>query len=216
MQRVEASLSQQSRQAKPPLQSLAASLKLRRLAQPGQFSVSLAGLFSVQLSRGADSMQSRMSTSSSPVAASDPSAAGVPVAGASPDHPHRLRTKVYLEDTDAQGIVYHANYLKYCERSRTEILGQYGYTLGEMQARGTLFVVFEMRLRFLKPARLHDELEVVTTCQRTSEYRVVFQHKVFRHSASEPPSDPLFVAEAQVAAIDPEGELLELPEGFFA
>ena len=61
---------------------------------------------------------------------------------------HRLRAKVYLEDTDAQGIVYHANYLKYCERSRTEVLGLSGYTLGEMQARGYLFVVYEMHLRF--------------------------------------------------------------------
>ncbi|MBL9004305.1 MAG: YbgC/FadM family acyl-CoA thioesterase [Myxococcales bacterium] len=127
-----------------------------------------------------------------------------------------MRTKVYLEDTDAQGIVYHANYLKYCERSRTEILGQYGYTLGEMQARGTLFVVFEMRLRFLKPARLHDELEVVTTCERTSDYRVVFKHRVHKLDATGPQSDPLFVADAQVAAIDAAGELLELPEGFFA
>ncbi len=138
-----------------------------------------------------------------------------PLPASSPDNPHRLRAKVYLEDTDAQGIVYHANYLKYCERSRTEILGQYGYSLGEMQARGYLFVVFEMRLRFMKPARLHDELEVVTTCERTSDYRVVFHHKVYRLPVASAADDPLFVADAQVAAIDPQGELQELPEGLF-
>lgn len=125
---------------------------------------------------------------------------------------HRLRAKVYLEDTDAQGIVYHANYLKYCERSRTEVLSLSGYTLGEMQARGYLFVVYEMHLRFLRSARLHDELEVVTRTERTSDYRVVFHHQVFKLGASE----PLFVADAQVVAIDPQGELQELPEGLFA
>jgi acyl-CoA thioester hydrolase len=125
---------------------------------------------------------------------------------------HRLRAKVYLEDTDAQGIVYHANYLKYCERSRTEVLGLSGYTLGEMQTRGYLFVVYEMHLRFLRSARLHDELEVVTRTERTSDYRVVFHHQVFKLGASE----PLFVADAQVVAIDPQGELQELPEGLFA
>jgi acyl-CoA thioester hydrolase len=124
---------------------------------------------------------------------------------------HRLRAKVYLEDTDAQGIVYHANYLKYCERSRTEVLGLSGYTLGEMQTRGYLFVVYEMHLRFVRPARLHDELEVVTRTERTSDYRVVFRHQVFKVGATE----PLFVADAQVVAIDPQGELQELPEGLF-
>lgn len=161
-------------------------------------------------------MRGHMSTTSSPHASAYRAQEAQGLPGSSMEHPHRLRTKVYLEDTDAQGIVYHANYLKYCERSRTEILGQYGYTLGEMQARGTLFVVFEMRLRFLKPARLHDELEVVTTCERTSDYRVVFKHRVHKLDATGPQSDPLFVADAQVAAIDAAGELLELPEGFFA
>jgi acyl-CoA thioester hydrolase len=151
---------------------------------------------------------------STPASPSNSSLPGLP--GTSAAHPHRLQAKVYLEDTDAQGIVYHANYLKYCERSRTEILGQYGYTLGEMQARGTLFVVFEMKLRFLKSARLHDELEVVTVCERTSDYRVVFQHKVHKRGPEGLHSEPLFVADAQVVAIDPEGELLELPEGLFA
>lgn len=128
---------------------------------------------------------------------------------------HRLRAKVYLEDTDAQGIVYHANYLKYCERSRTEVLGLSGYTLGEMQARGYLFVVYEMHLRFLRSARLHDELEVVTRTERSSDYRVVFRHQVFKLEGGSPTADPLFVADAQVVAIDPQGELLELPEGLF-
>jgi YbgC/YbaW family acyl-CoA thioester hydrolase len=104
--------------------------------------------------------------------------------------------------------VYHANYLKYCERARTELLKANGYTLGEMQQRGILFVVFEMHLRFQQPARLHDELEVFTKAVRSSDYRITFKHEVCCHGASK----PLFVAEASVVTVDAEGHLCPLPE----
>ncbi|MEL6546751.1 MAG: thioesterase family protein, partial [Myxococcota bacterium] len=54
---------------------------------------------------------------------------------------HHLPVTVYLEDTDAQGIVYHANYLKFCERARTEMLGEAGTPLAQMQESGVVFVV---------------------------------------------------------------------------
>jgi tol-pal system-associated acyl-CoA thioesterase len=123
---------------------------------------------------------------------------------------HRLQVKIYLEDTDAQGIVYHANYLKYCERARTEIVGLAGRTLGEMQAAGCRPVVHEMRLKFHKPAVLHDLLEVRTTVSRASPYRATFRHAV--HRAGE--EAPLFSAEAQIVAVDTAGELVELPHSF--
>ncbi len=121
---------------------------------------------------------------------------------------HKLPVKVYLEDTDAQGIVYHANYLKYCERSRTELLGLCGYALGDMQRLGCRFVVYEMKLRFNRPARLHDELEVRSHAERRSEYRVHFRQQLFLTGVDE----PIFVADVTVVAIDPEGELRPLPE----
>ena len=121
---------------------------------------------------------------------------------------HRLAVKVYLEDTDAQGIVYHANYLKYCERARTEMLAQSGLCLAELQQQGCLPVVFEMRLRFHRPARLHDELEVRSRSQRVSDYRIEFTHEIFLVDTDA----PLFVAQATVVTIDHEGELCPLPE----
>ncbi len=72
---------------------------------------------------------------------------------------HPLR--VYWEDTDAGGVVYYANYLKFFERARTEWLRALG--IGQqalLQQGGALFVVADMQLRFLKPARLDDLLEV--------------------------------------------------------
>ena len=122
---------------------------------------------------------------------------------------NKLTVKVYLEDTDALGIVYHTNFLKYCERTRTDLMETCGYTIGGMQQRGILFVVVEMRLKFHRPARLHDVLEVRTTAERVSDYRVNFEHKVFLCGSDEL---PLFSATAKVVTIDSNGQLCELPD----
>jgi len=72
---------------------------------------------------------------------------------------HLLR--VYWEDTDAGGIVFYANYLKFFERARTEWLRHAGHGQQAMVDRtGTMFVVTDSRLRYLKPARLDDQLQV--------------------------------------------------------
>ena len=69
--------------------------------------------------------------------------------------------RVYYEDTDAGGIVYYANYLKFMERARTEWLRHYGIDLRELAAQGqTMFVVRSAKLDFLQPAHLGDALEV--------------------------------------------------------
>lgn len=120
--------------------------------------------------------------------------------------------KIYLEDTDAQGIVYHANYLKYCERARTDYLENEGYSLAKSQADGVFFVVFDMTLKFRRSARLLERVELRTTCERGSEYRLTFKHELYR--GQEP--QPLFLAEVVVVTIDDVGKLCPLPEGLLA
>ena len=76
-----------------------------------------------------------------------------------PDYHHTLR--VYWEDTDAGGVVFYANYLKFFERARTEWLRAIGF--GQQQLRndtGAIFVVADTAVRFVAPARLDDELRV--------------------------------------------------------
>jgi len=76
-----------------------------------------------------------------------------------PDYVHTLR--VYWEDTDAGGVVFYANYLKFFERARTEWLRSLG--LGQRELRettGGMFVVSETSVRYLRPSRLDDELLV--------------------------------------------------------
>jgi acyl-CoA thioester hydrolase len=81
---------------------------------------------------------------------------------------HFFTVRVYYEDTDFTGIVYHANYLRYMERGRTNYLRLLGadhrtlFAATEAEAPGFAFVVRSMRLDFLRPARMDDVLEIVT------------------------------------------------------
>ena len=82
-------------------------------------------------------------------------------AGAVRDGRHVLALRVYYEDTDAGGMVYYANYLKFAERARTEMLRQAGFDHGAMADRfGLAFVVRDCALSYKRPARLDDLLEV--------------------------------------------------------
>ena len=72
-----------------------------------------------------------------------------------------LEQRIYWEDTDAGGIVYYANYLKFLERARTEWLRSHGYDQGELARRdGLAFVVRSVNIDFLRPARLDDRIVV--------------------------------------------------------
>jgi acyl-CoA thioester hydrolase len=84
------------------------------------------------------------------------------------DGRHVLTVRVYYEDTDFTGIVYHANYLRYMERGRTNYLRLIGadhralFEETEKEAPGFAFVVRSMTIEFLKPARMDDVLEIIT------------------------------------------------------
>jgi acyl-CoA thioester hydrolase len=88
--------------------------------------------------------------------------------GAMRDGRHHMQIRVYYEDTDFSGIVYHANYLRFMERGRTNHLRLMGaeqhalFAEAERETPGFAFVVRSMQLDFLKPARMDDLLDVVT------------------------------------------------------
>jgi acyl-CoA thioester hydrolase len=80
-----------------------------------------------------------------------------------PDGAHLYRCRVYYEDTDAGGVVYHANYLRFAERARTEALRDLGVPHAEMTASaGLIFMVRRVKVDYLAPARVDDSLAVVT------------------------------------------------------
>ncbi|MFL6711584.1 MAG: tol-pal system-associated acyl-CoA thioesterase [Sulfurifustis sp.] len=71
-----------------------------------------------------------------------------------------ITIRIYYEDTDAVGIVYYANYLKFMERARTEWLRSLGFNQDELARDGVIFAVRSARIEFLKPARFNDVIEV--------------------------------------------------------
>jgi acyl-CoA thioester hydrolase len=93
-----------------------------------------------------------------------------------------LPVRVYFQDTDAGGVVYHASYVNFLERARTEWLRSYGYSsLGMMREFGVLFVVRSIKLDYLKPALLDDMLAVSAQTRDIGRSRVTLHQTVQRN-----------------------------------
>lgn len=120
----------------------------------------------------------------------------------------QVKLKVYLEDTDAGGVVYHANYLKYMERARTDFIGHYGLERNYMLEHNQIFLVRKMDVSFHAPAFLDDELQADATIAEINKYAVNFKQQVIRISNAK----LLCSAYTQVVCVDSESKkLLKLP-----
>lgn len=102
------------------------------------------------------------------------------------DHrqPFILPVRVYYQDTDAGGVVYHASYVNFMERARTEWLRTFGYTgLGMMQEFGMLFVVRSLKVDYFRPAVLDDMLDVSASIRDVGRSRMTVHQEVRRRDA---------------------------------
>jgi len=91
--------------------------------------------------------------------------------------------RIYYEDTDAGGVVYHANYLRYMERARTEWLREIGHELNKLeQEQGFIFAVRSVNIDFLKPAFLNDLLQVHVAVARKGKVSLDIQHEIYREN----------------------------------
>lgn len=89
-----------------------------------------------------------------------------------------LPLRIYYEDTDAGGVVYHANYLKFMERARTELLREIGFDISDLAKQGYFFVVKNINLEYLYPARLNDYVEIVSKVAEHNKIKIKFQQQV--------------------------------------
>jgi len=102
------------------------------------------------------------------------------------DGRHVLTVRVYYEDTDFTGIVYHANYLRYMERGRTNYLRLLGadhralFEETEREAPGFAFVVRSMKIDFLKPARMDDVLDIITAPAAVKGASTMLRQRIMR------------------------------------
>jgi acyl-CoA thioester hydrolase len=109
-----------------------------------------------------------------------------PLNGAIVDGRHTMPVRVYYEDTDFTGIVYHANYLRYMERGRTNYLRLIGadhralFEATEKEAPGFAFVVRSMAIDWRKPARMDDVLDIVTSPQEVKGASITLKQQCVR------------------------------------
>ncbi len=121
--------------------------------------------------------------------------------------PHVTELRVRYGETDQMGVVYHAEYLVYCEIGRTELIRAVGHTYAEMEARGYLLAVSEATLRFHASARYDDRLRIETRLTDLRSRRMTFDY-VISHGDS---GVKLVSARTQLIAIDPAGRPVTLP-----
>jgi acyl-CoA thioester hydrolase len=119
---------------------------------------------------------------------------------------HQIRVKIYYEDTDAGGVVYYANYLRYMERARTEFLSEKGMSIAEHHRQGFFFVVVHVDISYKQPARLGDIISITSEITEMKNVSIVFKNQVFKETQ--------MLAEARVtlACIDKNGRPQRIPE----
>jgi acyl-CoA thioester hydrolase len=117
---------------------------------------------------------------------------------------------VYYEDTDASGRVYHANYLKFLERSRTDLIYKTNYTHEELLKKFDLiFVVKECSISFKKPAFFEDLIKVTSEIDQLSRVKIKFNQKIYRES------NLLVQASVLVIPVNSSGKISKLPNELY-
>ena len=106
--------------------------------------------------------------------------------------------RVYYEDTDCAGIVYHASFLRFMERARTEWLRSHGFDLPDLRIEhGVLFTVSRLRIEYLQPAQFNDLLDVGLRLTRFGGASLLLDQNVYRK-----PRELLCRAEVRIACVD--------------
>ncbi len=122
------------------------------------------------------------------------------------DIPHHFPVTVYLEDVDQGGVVYHANYLKYAERARAEMLREGGVSHAVLMARGAAIVVSRLSIRYLRPLRLEERLVVCSRIRDSAAARVTLEQIMVRDG------EPVAELEVELVCLGPAGRPVRWPE----
>ena len=118
--------------------------------------------------------------------------------------------KVYYDDTDASGRVYHANYLKFLERGRTNLIYQTQYTHKILLDKfNIIFVVKECNVKYKKPAYFEDLIKVISVIDELTKVKIKFNQKIYRKS------DLLVHAEVLVIPVNANGKISKLPDELY-
>ena len=118
-----------------------------------------------------------------------------------------FKLKVYYEDTDAGGVVYYANYLKFMERARSDALKSLGFTNKLLiEENGIYIIVKSCNINYIKPASLEDNLEIKSNIKKTTKTSFFMTQKVFKGN------NLITESEIHLVTIDKKGKPVKIPE----
>lgn len=126
-----------------------------------------------------------------------------------------MEIKIYYDDTDAGGVVYHANYLKYFERGRTEYMNQRGIDPATMAQSGLIFVIVRAEVSYLSPARYGDIIRVETFIDEISYASVTFGYKIYLSGKSSKVNNKLLVTgKTKIAMVNKDMKVQRFSDDF--
>lgn len=119
---------------------------------------------------------------------------------------HEIEIRVRYQETDAMGVLHHANYLTYFEMGRTELLRSAGYDYRRIEEGGLFMVIVSISCRYRRPARYDDVLRLKTTTSRVTAAKIEHEYELFRGQ------ELLAEAKSTLACVDRSGTLQRVPE----
>ena len=118
---------------------------------------------------------------------------------------HKIR--VYYEDTDSGGVVYYANYLKFLERARSEAIYSIGLSNRKLLNQyETLIIVKYCNIKYKKPAKLEDELDIITKAKNFTRTSFIMSQKIMKNN------EEISIAEIQLVTVNKHGKPVKIPE----
>ena len=119
----------------------------------------------------------------------------------------KYKVKIYYEDTDAGGVVYYANYLKYLERARSEAIYSLGLTNANLQKdHDTLIIVKSCNIEYKKPAKFEDELEIISSILSKTKTSFTMLQLIKKNE------EIISEATVQLVTVNKEGKPIKIPE----
>ena len=120
---------------------------------------------------------------------------------------HRIEVRVRYAETDQMGVVYHANYLVFCEIGRTGFIRQLGKSYADLEAEGVRLAVADLSARYHAPARYDDRLEIATTVANVRSRAVGFDYVITNADTGQ----RLVTAHTTLVSLDADNRLVALP-----
>ena len=121
----------------------------------------------------------------------------------------KYNLKIYYEDTDAGGVVYYANYLKFLERARSEAIYELGFSNTELKKKfGILIIVKSCNIDYKKPAVFEDKLSIISTIIEITKTSFVMRQNIKRNE------ELIAVADIRLVSVNSDGKPTKIPDNF--